>query len=296
VYPLKDVMTLSSALGRLLQQDDINFTLTNRIPRHLLTRLAGRVSRARHPAVRTPAMALWRFFGGDLHLEEARQAEFASLHDCFIRQLKDGARPVHQDPRTLVSPCDGIVGATGPIRDGDLLQAKGMRYTLADLLGDEHLAARYAGGHYVTLRLTSSMYHRFHAPADGALNGVTFMPGELWNVNPVSVQRIPRLYCRNERAALDFDLAGTPEHATLVAVGAILVGSIHIHALGRSLDQDVRAPLRLPCRTVVRRGEELGYFHHGSTIIVIATPGLEPCPHVRCGVTVRMGEALLQHR
>ena len=285
-------MTPSTLLARVLQQDAINFALTNRIPRRLLTRLAGRVSRTERPLVRDASIALWQFFGGDLHLEEARTRTFASLHDCFIRELKEGARPVDPDPAVLTSPCDGIIGATGLIQQGQLFQAKGSRYTLEELTGGDDADA-FAGGRYVTLRLTSTMYHRFHAPADLHLAATTVIPGELWNVNPVAVRRIPRLYCRNERAVLRATTAnGQP--LLLVAVGAILVGSIHIHAVGHPLNQDYGGPYHLPCHVDAEKGAELGYFHHGSTIIVIAAPGRTPCPGVVTGATVRMGQALLK--
>ncbi len=285
-------MTLTSALTRLLEQDDINFTLTNRLPRRLLTRLVGGLSRARHPLVRVPSMALWQRFGGDLHLEEARDASFASLHDCFIRRLKDGARPVDGDPAALVCPCDGIVMAHGSIEEDTLVQAKGLRYSLGELLGDRAVAAAYAGGSFITIRLTSAMYHRFHAVANARITGVTFVPGDLWNVNPATVRRIPRVYCRNERAVINLHLADGSGQVALVAVGAILVGSIYIDALGRTLDQTERAPLAIPCQASVSRGQELGYFHHGSTIIVIASPAFVPVAGVQTGAAVRMGEAL----
>ncbi|MGE3579682.1 MAG: archaetidylserine decarboxylase, partial [Vicinamibacterales bacterium] len=258
----------TSLLDRLLAQDTINFTLTNRIPRRWLTRVVGRISRAEHPLVRDVSLALWQRFGGDLHLDEALSTRFNSVHDCFIRALKPGARPVDPDPAVLVSPCDGIVGAMGTVTRGQLLQAKGSRYTLEELVGGLDTTP-FEGGSYVTLRLTSTMYHRFHAPADLHLASTTFIPGDLWNVNPATVRRIPRLYCRNERAVLQ-TTTSTGRPLLLVAVGAVLVGSIHIHAVGRPLNQEYGGPFHLPCGVDARKGEELGYFHHGSTIIAIA--------------------------
>jgi phosphatidylserine decarboxylase len=280
----------TSLLDRLLAHDAINFTLTNRIPRRWLTRVVGRISLAEHPVIRDVSLALWRRFGGDLHLEEAARTDFSSVHDCFIRALKPGARPVDPDPGVLVSPCDGIVGAMGTVTRGQLFQAKGSRYTLDDLIGGID-SAPFEGGRYVTLRLTSTMYHRFHAPARLHLTSTTFIPGELWNVNPVTVRRIPRLYCRNERAVLQATM-DTGHALLLVAVGAVLVGSIHVHAVGRPLNQEYGGPFHLPCGVDAMKGDELGYFHHGSTIIVIAAPGLTPIEGVATGVTVRMGQAL----
>lgn len=283
---------MTPVLERLLAQDAINFTLTNRIPRRWLTRVVGRVSRIEHPVVCRLSLAVWQRFSGDLHLEEAATTHFPSLHACFTRALRPGARTVDPDPGALVSPCDGIVGACGRIQQGQLFQAKGARYTLEDLLGGGD-ASLFEGGAYVTLRLTSSMYHRFHAPADLRLRSTTFIPGELWNVNPVSVRRIPRLYCRNERAVLRATTA-SELNLVLVAVGAVLVGSIHVHAVGTPLNQEYGGPYHLPCAAPAVKGDELGFFHHGSTIIVIADRRARLADGISTGVTVRMGQALLR--
>jgi phosphatidylserine decarboxylase len=289
-------MKPSSLIDSVFQQEDINFLLTNRIPRRLLTRFIGWFSRIENPIVRDMSIAAWTLFAGDLNLQEARKTTFTSLHDCFIRELKDGSRPIDADPRVLVSPCDGIVGACGSIRGTELLQAKGSAYALEALLGDARLVERYREGRYVTLRLTSNMYHRFHAPCACEVEEVTYISGDTWNVNPVALKRIARLYCENERAILHARLEGSSETVALVAVGAILVASIHLNVLDVPLNVKYRGPNRIPCRARFEKGDELGYFHHGSTIIVIGTGGLEPCERVRSGELVRMGEPLLRHR
>src|SRR5262245_3460277 len=274
-------MKLPSAIDRLFQQDDVNFFLANRLPRRLLTRFMGWFSRIEQPVVRDLSIGVFALFAGDLRLDEAKKTAFTSLHDCFVRELKHGARPVAPDCRLLVSPCDGIVGAAGTIDDGTLLQAKGSSYTLGDLCGDLRAADRYRRGRYVTLRLTSNMYHRFHAPCDCRIDDVTCISGDTWNVNPVAVARIARLYCKNERAVIHARADGAGDAIAIVAVGAILVGSIHVH---------------FPRVAHYRKGDELGYFHHGSTIIVVTTDGLDLCDTVRPGAIVRMGEPLVRRR
>ncbi|HEV7447057.1 MAG TPA: phosphatidylserine decarboxylase, partial [Steroidobacteraceae bacterium] len=186
---------ISQALARASAQEDLNFLLTNRIPRRWLTLFVGRLSRVRNPFVRDTSIAIWKLFS-DLDLSEARKTHFDSLHDCFTRELKEGARPVDPDPAVLTSPCDGIIGAAGRVLDGTVLQAKGFPYPVADLVGDPQLAARYRNGSYVTLRLTSSMYHRFHAPHDLRVERVTYISGDTWNVNPIALKRIERLFCK----------------------------------------------------------------------------------------------------
>src|SRR6267142_2291272 len=217
---LSDVyMTVRTLISQLAGQENLNFLLTNRIPRRWLTLFIGRLSRVRNPFVRDTSIAIWKLFS-DLDLSEARKTHFDSLHDCFTRELKEGARPVEPNPAVLTSPCDGIIGASGRVLDGTVLQAKGFPYAVADLLGDPQLAARYRNGSYVTLRLTSSMYHRFHAPHDLRVERVTYISGDTWNVNPIALKRIERLFCKNERAAIQARL-GTGEPLTMVPVAAI---------------------------------------------------------------------------
>jgi len=124
-------------------------------------------SRIEHPFVRSLSLSTWRLFAGDLNLDEARKTEFASLHDCFIRELKAGARPIEPRPAVIVSPCDGIVGASGRLSGRTAVQAKDSTYTLEELLCDRELADRDRNGVFVTLRLTSTMYHRFHGRPTG---------------------------------------------------------------------------------------------------------------------------------
>ena len=194
-------MTIRSELAKVLQHEDINFLLTNRIPRRLATRFLGWFSRIENPWLARASIAVWRLFA-DLDLSDARQQSFRSLHACFTRELKPGARRVDPNPEVLTSPCDGIVGAGGSINGTQLLQAKGFPYALRDLLYDPALVEAYRDGCYVTLRLTSSMYHRFHAPHDGTIEHVTYISGDTWNVNPIALRRVEELFCKNERAVI----------------------------------------------------------------------------------------------
>jgi phosphatidylserine decarboxylase len=282
-------------LHRLVQHESLNFALTNRIPRALATRLVARVSRSRQPLVRAVSMRLWTLFAGDLALHEAKETRFASVHDCFIRELKEGARPIDATPGVLVSPCDGIVGACGTIEGTRAYQAKGLAYTLDELLLDPDLAARHRDGCFVTLRLTSAMYHRFHAPDDCEVDQVTYVSGDTWNVNPVALERVDRLFCRNERAVVPLRLAHSSEAVTLVPVAAILVASMRFHFIGPALSLRYRGPNRIACRASLRRGEQMGYFEHGSTVIVFGTRGLALRDGLRQGEVIRVGAPLLRH-
>jgi phosphatidylserine decarboxylase len=280
-------------LERLSTHERLNFLLTNRIPRRYATLFMGWFSKLDNPVVRAASFALWRRFGGDLRLHEAERASFRSVHECFTRRLRPGMRPIHPDPEVLVSPCDAVVGAHGALKGVEMLQAKGYPYTLPDLLGDEGLAERYRDGVFVTLRLRSNMYHRFHAPADARLKEVVYISGDTWNVNPIALRRIEKLFCKNERAVIELDL-GDGRSLLLVAVAAILVASIRLHCLPQPLTLRYRGPNRLPCGGAVAKGEELGYFEHGSTIVVVASKGLELAEGLAEGREIAMGSPLLR--
>jgi phosphatidylserine decarboxylase len=280
-------------LDRLSQQQRLNFLLTNRIPRRYATLLMGWVSRLENPLVRTLSFALWRAFGGDLRLHEAERGEFRSVHDCFTRKLKPGARPIDPDPHTIVSPCDAVVGANGRIHGTEVFQAKGFPYALEELLGDARLVAKYRDGVFATLRLRSNMYHRFHAPATARVREVVYVAGDTWNVNPIALQRVERLFCKNERALVELDL-DRPAGLLLVPVAAILVASIRLHCLPVPLTLKFRGPNRLPCDAAYAKGDEMGWFEHGSTILVFATEHFVLDESVAEGATIEMGRPLLR--
>ena len=285
-------MTVRSLIAILTQQEDINFLLTNRVPRAALTRFMGWFSKIEQPLVRDLSIACWRLFS-DLDLSEARKTHFSSLHDCFTRELKPGSRPPDPDRSIVVSPSDAIVGAFGAIADTELFQVKGAPYSLADLIGDPALVERHRNGSFITLRLTSSMYHRFHAPCDARIGQVDFISGDTWNVNPIALQRIEKLFCKNERAVIRTRLP-SGEALTLVPVAAILVASIRLHFLDRVFNAQSRGPVTFPCDVVVRKGDELGWFEHGSTIIVLAPDHFEFCDNVVASARIRAGQPLLR--
>jgi phosphatidylserine decarboxylase len=286
-------MTVKAQILKIFEHEDVNFLLTNRIPRRLATQFIGWFSRIEQPLVRDLSLAAWRLFA-DLDLSEAKKEQFNSLHDCFIRELKDGVRPIDQRGQILVSPCDAIVGACGRVAGTEVYQAKGFPYALQDLLCDEDLVEAYRGGCYATLRLKSSMYHRFHAPHDSRIERVRYISGDTWNVNPIALKRIERLFCKNERAVLTLKLAPNGQVVTLVAVAAILVASIRLHCVADAFNRNYRGRSVIDCERPVRKGEELGWFEHGSTIIVFAPDGFALCEHIRDGAAVRVGEPLMR--
>ncbi len=267
--------------------------MTNRIPHRLANRFIGWFSRIEEPLLARASIAIWRLFA-DLDLSEARTQHFTSLHACFTRELKPGARPVDRDPHVIASPCDAIVGAAGGIDRDELIQAKGFRYTLQDLLIDPQLAALYRDGQYVTLRLASGMYHRFHAPYDCTVDRVTYIAGATWNVNPIALDRIAKLFCKNERAVIRMILRPGGIVVTLVPVAAILVAGIRLNFLDVLLNMRYRGDAEIPCRAAFSKGQEMGWFEHGSTIIVFAPKGITLCDRVEEGAVIRMGRPLMR--
>ena len=289
-------MPSTSLLKRLTQLEQLNFLLTNRIPRRYATVFMGWFSKLENPLISKLSIALWRLFADDLNLAESKKSEFSSLHDCFIRELKPGARNIECDNNIVISPCDAIVGALGEINDTQLFQAKGFPYSSLDLLGDKSLVERYRNGVYITLRLKSTMYHRFHAPYDCHIAKVNYISGDTWNVNPIALKRVERLYCKNERAIIDLELSEPQQHITLVPVAAILVAGIKLHCLPDVLDLCYRGPNLLSCNADYKKGDEMGYFQHGSTIILFANQEFLIDGNIQEGNTVRMGQTLLKIR
>jgi phosphatidylserine decarboxylase len=286
-------MTFRFNIMNLSWRDWFNFVVTNGPPRRSLTNFVGWLSRVEQPLIRDLSLTIWRLFA-DLDLRDAERTKFRSVHDCFTRTLKPGARPIDEDPSILASPCDAIIGAAGVIEDGQMLQVKGKTYALADLLGDEGAVNAWRDGQYVTLRLTSSMYHRFHAPHDCHVTRVTHIPGDCWNVNPPTLARVDRLFCRNERAIIHTSLTATGHSLLLVPVAAILVAGIRLRFLDTSLRGSGHEATTYPCDSTIRKGEEMGWFEHGSTIIVIAPAGFRLVETLHTGDVIRAGQALMR--
>ena len=287
---------LTNFLKKLAQQEDLNFLLTNRIPRITLTRFMGWWSKLEHPWIVKSSIALWQTFS-DLDLSESNTKTFKSLHDCFTRELKPGLRPIHPNPNILTSPCDAIVGCSGKIEENQIFQAKGFPYSLQSLLGESPFSRgwdeKLEGGYYLTLRLTSSMYHRFHAPCDVQLKHVTYISGDTWNVNPIALKRVERLFCKNERIVMHLQTAAAVDFL-MVPVAAVLVASMRLHALDVLLNLRYQGPNEIPCQSNYLKGQELGWFEHGSTIILLFNKDVEPLPELQFGKQVRMGQPLLK--
>jgi phosphatidylserine decarboxylase len=267
------------------------------LPRHWLTAAVWRIARIRHRA--TKDFLIRRFVDAfDVELDEVRGKvpdDFATFNDFFVRELKDDARPIDADDDTVVAPADGTVSFAGQIRGDTIFQAKGLDYTLSDLLAtDLDEAERYVDGSFATIYLAPYNYHRVHAPLAGELVAARYVPGDLFSVNKSTVARVDGLFRRNERLVMHFRTAVGP--AALVFVGALNVGSISTPWTGeiRPRKTGVVDVLDISSHPVgVAKGDLLGWFNMGSTVILLLPAGacdwdddLEP------DRTVRMGEEI----
>lgn len=274
------------------------------LPKNAISRLAGRVVSWRWPFGLGPRLvgAFARAVGADL--AEAREPleSFDSVQSFFVRALRDGARPIDAKPDSFVSPCDGAWGASGRIESGMLLQVKGSPYALADLLASPERAKLYEGGQFATLYLSPRDYHRFHTPFDAEVDRVDYVPGRLWPVNRIGLEGVPGLFTENERLCVHLSLRdGTGLRGSgagqlcLVAVGATMVGKTKL--VFSKLETNVPGGARTACvyqhgEVRLARGEELGRFEFGSTIVLLVAPGPISLELRESGRPVRMGERI----
>lgn len=267
--------------------------LQSALPQHALSRLLGAfaASRQRH-VKRWIINAFKAAYDVDMSECEGDDAEdFASFNHFFTRALLPGARPQPADPAALASPADGVVSQSGTIADGMLVQAKGRRYRVAELLGDATFAGELTGGSFFTIYLAPPDYHRVHAPCAARLRSSLAIPGRLFSVNALTERHVPRLFARNERLVLRLEAAFGA--FALVLVGAMIVASIRPTWPGGP-----RSPYRAPAafkaeNARFERGDEVGAFLLGSTVIGLLPPGAVSLGS-RCarGERVRTGQEL----
>ena len=284
---------MTSVVQTLSKREQLNFLLTNRIPRRGLTLFMGWYSQIESQPLTKFSIWMWSLFAEDLKLQDAKKRRFTSLGDCFTRELKDGLRPIAKHPELVVSPCDAIIGEYGDIQGTQVFQAKGFPYDISELIPNLHMHHKFQDGKYITLRLKSSMYHRFHAPVDCSVSKVTYISGDTWNVNPVTLKRIEKLFCNNERAVVELQCNHTTSCITLVPVAAILVASMKFNFLPQVLDLKYQGPNNILCDAQFKKGDEMGYFQHGSTIILFATSNYEFCEDIEKSKQIQMGQPLL---
>lgn len=274
------------------------------LPKNALSRAAGVVARIRWPfgLGRLLVRGFARMAGADLSEVREPMDHFDSIQSFFVRALAPGARPIDADPEAFVSPCDGAWGQSGRVEQGTLLQVKGQPYSLAALLGSNERAKAFEGGQYATLYLSPRDYHRFHAPCAAEVERVDYVPGRLWPVNRIGLQGVPGLFAENERLCIHLwprDEAGMRLRGAgavcVVAVGATMVGKTKLTF--SNLETNVRGRAGAACvfehgEVRLGRGEEMGRFEFGSTLVVLVPPGSVTLELQEPGKVLRMGERI----
>jgi phosphatidylserine decarboxylase len=266
------------------------------IPQHALSRFAGVVARCQFAPIKN-YLIKWFIKRYGVNMQEAANedpANYPDFHSFFIRTLREGVRPIALASNTLASPVDGTISQIGAIQSGRIFQAKGFDFDLLELVGGkENTAKLFAEGQFATLYLAPKDYHRVHMPLAGKLVSMTHVPGQLFSVNPQTVSQVPNLFARNERVVCIFDTAAGP--MAIILVGAMIVASIYTAWAGEVTpvgSKHIRT-FSYPDNLTLTKGEEMGYFKLGSTVILLFGPQQIAWQdaHV-AGDRVKMGETL----
>jgi phosphatidylserine decarboxylase len=244
------------------------------LPKHLMSRLIYRLTRSEAPFVKRTFLRIF-LNGYRINMAEAQQPDpfaYPSFNAFFTRALRPDARPIASEPAVIVSPVDGTVSQCGELQGDSILQAKGHRYSLRELLaGDEAAVSAYRDGSFACIYLAPYNYHRIHMPEAGVVRGNLYVPGDLFSVNASTARAVPRVFARNERLICDFDT----EHGRMavILVGALHVGSIETVHCGEVNPLPRRRKAPQPISTGIgrrfARGEELGRFNMGSTVVLL---------------------------
>ncbi|GAB1595902.1 archaetidylserine decarboxylase [Lysobacter claricitrinus] len=269
--------------------------LTYALPHRVLSSAARSLAYSKHPRVsRWLIDTVTRKFGVDL--EEAAESDprsYESFNSFFTRELKTGARVAHADADSLLMPADGRISQCGPIRNGEIFQAKGRSFTAAELLGSEADAQPFANGVFATVYLSPRDYHRVHMPWTGTLKRTVHVPGRLFSVGPNAVRLVPRLFARNERLVCHFDTDFGP--MVMVMVGALLVSGVETVWSGVEIPQyGDRINVKTYERGItIERFAEMARFNYGSTVIVLLPAGVATLdPSLQAESAVRLGDRL----
>lgn len=267
------------------------------LPKNLLSRSLARLAHWQWRPFKNWAIRCFCAYFS-VNLSEAQVSDinqFPSFNDFFIRRLKPGARTFSQEPLAIACPADGIISQLGRIRSEDLLQAKGINYTLSELFnGNEQMARYFENGEFITVYLAPKDYHRVHMPVMGVLRQMDHVPGKLFSVNAASVSAIPKLFARNERIISLFATANGP--MAVILVGACLVGGVSTAWHGVAMPNSRKQKLNIiyeDSTVTLQKGEELGYFQWGSTVIVLfAQDCMNWRPELQPGDSVRVGQTM----
>lgn len=271
------------------------FVLTQTfIPKKLITCLAGIFAGLKYRPIKNLLIEKFiRAYQVDMTEAEALSIDqYADFNDFFTRQLRSGARPLPENTNAMVSPADGVVSEFGQITQMQIIQAKGKMYSVAKLLGDDDLASSIDGGCFATLYLSPKDYHRVHMPMNGKPVSIRHIPGKLFSVNNRTAQNLDSLFAINERLVVTFEHEATGKKFVLVMVGALIVGGMETVLTGPVARAKLPGNLDFQQKALMR-GEELGRFYLGSTVILLCPKGLgELDETMAAGMPVKMGQKI----
>jgi phosphatidylserine decarboxylase len=261
------------------------------LPQNQISSLAGKLMRS--PLSKSFIKRYVNHYGIDISGIEKPVEHYKNLNEFFTRKLAPGARPIDPAPESIVSPVDGTVAQAGKIENGSIIQAKGVYYTVEQLLGSKEKAQRFLNGDFITIYLSPRDYHRIHIPVSGKITGYHYIPGRLHPVNEIGVLHVPGLFTKNERLTTYID--SEFGEIALVKVGAFIVGSVQI-----AYEDNVHSKHRgqelvhsMETHAQYKKGEELGFFEFGSTVILLFEEStVELSSELKEGTTVKMGERL----
>jgi len=266
------------------------------LPQHFLSRIVYALMRSEITWVKNLLIRQISRIAG-INYSEALSpdpADYVSFNAWFTRELKPGVRTFDPDPRAFLSPCDGRISETGPLQENRILQAKGKDYSLQDLLAGDPVCQQLAGGYFSTIYLSPKDYHRIHMPVSGRLQRMIHVPGRLFSVAPYTVRQVPRLFARNERVISIFETDTGP--LVMVLVGAMLVSSTETVWAGEvtpTKNKEVTVTDYPDGDVALAKGDEMGRFNMGSTVILLMPPGvLKPVDDLGAGDAVKLGQRL----
>ena len=269
------------------------------LPQHGLSRLMGWIGDSHIRGIKN-ALIRWWIKHYDVPMHEALYSDpehYASFNDFFTRAMREEVRPFPEDESLIVSPADGAISQQGDIVSGRIFQAKGFDFSVEELLGgDNALADEFAGGYFSTIYLSPRDYHRVHMPCKGTLREMIHIPGQLFSVNTVTCERVPRLFARNERLVCLFDTEIGP--MAMVLVGAMIVASIETVWAGEITPErrkikrtDYKPEAQTPI--TLNRGDEMGRFKLGSTVVMLfGKDSLRWNEHLNAEDSVLLGQSL----
>ena len=266
-------------------------TLMAVLPQKTISKAVGKMAKSKLSKVTIKPYA--KLYNIDLKDVEKSIEDYHNLTDFFIRKMKKSARPINEQEDVVISPVDGLVTQMGEIKNGTLIQAKGCTYSVEDLVVDKKEALKYKEGYFMTVYLSPKDYHRIHMPCEGKVNKFTYVPGRLYPVNEIGVEGVHNLFTKNERVITH--VSGSKGDFALVKVGAFIVGSVQT-TYGfspMSLNEKGVYHETLSSPFVYQKGEEIGHFEFGSTVILLFDKNhIQVVEDVKVGTSLKFGQKI----